>query len=139
MKYLFFALLFSAATTLPAQSPIGIWTSIDDETGAEKSHVQIYEQNGKQFGKIVKLLKAPNHLCDKCTDYRKNQPILNMIIIEDMLQKGGLWEGGRVLYPRQGKWYPMQYWLKEGDPNTLVMRGYWGFLYRTQYWKRVTG
>jgi uncharacterized protein (DUF2147 family) len=123
--------------TINAQTTLGAWAAVDDETGLEKSHVLIYEQDGKQFGRIVRLLQAPNHLCDKCSDHRKNQPILNMVIIENMELKDNYWQGGKVLYPRQGKWYPLKYWLKGDDPDTLVLRGSWGMLYRTQYWTRV--
>lgn len=136
--YLFataFAMLFSL--NLTAQSTLGYWASVDDETGQEKSQVLIYEQDGKQYGRITRLIHAPNHLCDKCTDYRKNQPILNMIVIENMEAKDNYWQGGKVLYPRQGKWYDLKYWLKEDDPDTLVLRGSWGMFYRTQYWTRV--
>lgn len=142
MKLLTLPILLAFACLCPpthsfAQSPLGTWVSIDDESGKEKSQVYIYEVNGKQYGKIVRLITAPNHTCDKCTDYRKDQPILNMIIIEDMVWANGLGQGGRALYPKQGKWYPLKYWLKEGDPNTLVLRGSWGPFFRTQEWRRV--
>ena len=32
-----------------AQSPVGVWKTIDDQTGAAKSHVQVYEKNGKLY------------------------------------------------------------------------------------------
>jgi uncharacterized protein (DUF2147 family) len=128
-------IFLSQATT--AQSTLGAWAAVDDETGLEKSHVLIYEQDGKQYGRITRLIQAPNHLCDKCSDHRKDQPILNMVIIEDMKLIDNCWQGGKVLYPRQGKWYTLKYWLKEDDPDTLVLRGSWGMLYRTQYWTRV--
>ena len=133
------ATLFAVLCThfLTAQSTLGHWASIDDETGLEKSQVLIYEQDGKQYGRIIRLVNAPNHLCDKCTDYRKDQPILNMVVIENMENKDNCWQGGKVLYPRQGKWYDLKYWLKEDDPDTLVLRGSWGMFYRTQYWTRV--
>ncbi len=129
--------LFSQ-TALPPATPLGTWVTTDDETGEAKSHIQIYEQGGKQYGKITKLLRESlNHTCNRCEDHRKDKPMLGMVIIEDMVFKNGLWQQGRVLFPRQGKWYGLKYWLKEGDPNTLVVRGSYGPFYRTQYWKRV--
>lgn len=126
--------LFSAQ----AQTVAGTWKTKDDETGEEKSHVEVYEAGGKLYGKIVKLLRGrPDRLCDKCPDERKNQPVLNMIILVDMLQKDGMWQSGDILDPEKGKWYDCKIWLKEGDPNTLVVRGYLGPFYRTQYWTRV--
>ena len=129
--------LFGQTSVHPA-SPIGTWMTTDDETGEVKSHIQIYDQNGKQFGKITKLMRENlNHPCDQCTGERKDQPVLGMVIIENMELRDGCWQQGRVLYPRQGKWYNLKYWLKEGDGNTLVVRGSFGPFYRTQYWSRV--
>lgn len=121
-----------------SQNVFGTWKTKDDETNEEKSHVEIYEAGGKLYGKIVKLLREnPNRLCEKCPGERKNQPVLNMIILVNMIQKDGLWQSGDILDPEKGKWYGCKIWLKEGDPNTLVVRGYLGPFYRTQYWTRV--
>jgi uncharacterized protein (DUF2147 family) len=121
-----------------AQSPLGTWKTIDDETGEAKSHVEVYEENGQLFGKVVKLLKSsPDRKCDKCPGDRKDKPVLQMVVLEKMQRKGGYWQSGRILDPEKGKWYTCSIWLKEGDPNVLVVRGYLGPFYRTQYWYRT--
>ena len=56
LKITFFAVLF-AIVGLQAQSPVGIWKTVDDNTGEAKSHVEIYEEGGKIHGKLVKLLQ----------------------------------------------------------------------------------
>lgn len=130
------SLLFSLHAM--AQTITGTWKTIDDETNEPKSHLQLYEQGGKTFGKVTKLLKsAPDKKCDACPGERKNQPILGMVVVENLISKDGYLQDGRILDPEKGKWYTCKMWLKEGDPNTLVVRGYIGFLYRTQYWYRV--
>lgn len=43
----------------------GKWKSVDVETGEEKSIVEIYEQNGKVFGKIIGILNL-EHKGDLC-------------------------------------------------------------------------
>jgi uncharacterized protein (DUF2147 family) len=48
-----------------------------------------------------------------------------------------MYEKGSICDPKNGKVYTCEMWLKPGDPNTLVVRGYWGFIYRTQNWVRV--
>lgn len=122
----------------PRYSALGTWVTTDDETGEVKSHILIFEKDGKQFGQVVKVLRESiNHLCDKCDGHRKNQPVLGMVIIEDMVLRDGYWQGGRVLFPKQGKWYDLKYWLQPGNPNMLVVRGNFGPFYRTQYWKRL--
>lgn len=137
-KLLLFALFAAFGSALTAQSPVGVWKTIDDDTGEAKSHVQLYQQDGKLYGKVVKLLKsAPDKKCDKCPGERHNQPVLQMIVLENMLLQGGYWKSGRILDPEKGKWYTCNMWLKEGDPNVLVVRGYIGPFYRTQYWYRV--
>ncbi len=119
-------------------SPLGTWLTRDDETGEAKSHIQLYEENGLVFGKIINLLRPSlAHNCDQCSDHRKNKPILGMVIIENMQYTDGFWSKGKVLYPKQGKWYNLKFWLKEGDSNTLVVRGAFGPFYRTQYWQRI--
>ncbi|MBL7825943.1 MAG: DUF2147 domain-containing protein [Saprospiraceae bacterium] len=129
-----FIFFFSAG----AQNVNGIWKTIDDETGEAKSHMELFETNGKLYGKVAKLLKsAPDKKCDKCPGERKNQPILGMIVVVNMEKKEGHYQGGDILDPEKGKWYRCKMWLKDGDPNTLVVRGYLGPFYRTQYWYRV--
>ena len=126
------------ALALQAQSIPGTWQTVDDETGEAKSHLQLYEQNGRLQGKVARLLKSsPDKKCEKCPDDRKNQPILGMVVVENMKLDGGYYQSGRILDPEKGKWYNCKMWLKEGDPDTLVVRGYLGPFYRTQYWKRV--
>lgn len=116
----------------------GVWKTVDDETGQPKSHVQLYKKGAGTEGKVVKLLQKPeDSLCDKCPGERKNKPVLNMVIVEGMMSREGMLQGGSILDPEKGKWYSCKMWLKEGDPNTLVVRGYLGPFYRTQYWSRV--
>lgn len=123
---------------LRAQTITGTWKTIDDETKEAKSQLQLYEDNGTLYGKVVRLLKSsPDKKCDKCPGERKDQPILNMIVVTDMKQKEGYYQGGNILDPEKGKWYSCKMWLKEGDPNVLVVRGYLGPFYRTQYWYRI--
>lgn len=142
MKHLYTYLLLPlcfAAFTKPssAQTPVGVWLTYDDETGEQKSQIELYKQDDKLFGKIVHLSRASlNHLCDKCESERKDKPILGMVIIENMVLRDGFWQDGRVLYPRHGKWYSFRFWLADKDPHTLVVKGSWGPFYRTQYWKR---
>ncbi len=139
MKYYLlplFALLFCQWTH--AQSIVGTWKTIDDNTGEARSYIQIYESGSKFYGKIDKLLrKPPSPVCDKCPDERKDQPLIGMIILIDMVLKDGMWQSGNILDPEKGKWYGCKMWLKEGDANTLVLRGSVGPFYRTQYWQRL--
>lgn len=129
-------LLLAFGNMLYAQT--GTWKTIDDNTQEANSHIQIYEQNGKLYGKIVKLLRhKPDRKCDNCPGERKDKPVLNMVIMEDMEHKDGYYQSGRVLDPQKGKWYSCSMWLKDDDPNVLIVRGYLWPFYRTQNWYRV--
>ncbi len=119
------------------QDIFGTWRTIDDKTGKEKSIVEIYEKEGKIYGKIIKILnpKRKNPTCDKCKGENHGKPILGLIIIEGLESDGDVYEGGKILNPENGKEYKCRLKL-EADVNTLQVRGYLGFLYKTQYWVR---
>lgn len=135
---LFLSMTLFLSSMLQGQSITGTWKTIDDETNEAKSHLELFMGDGKLYGKVVKLLKsAPDKRCDKCPGERKDQPILGMIVLVNMKEKEGFWQSGDILDPEKGKWYSCKMWLKDGDPNTLVVRGYIGPFYRTQYWYRV--
>lgn len=113
----------------------GQWKTIDDESGEAKSIVEIYERDGRYFGKVQDLLLKPDDTrCEKCEGERKDQPIVGMEIITDMEKKGDEFSGGEILDPETGKVYRAKFWLE--DDSTLKVRGYVGFLYRTQTWHR---
>lgn len=121
-----------------AQSPIGTWKTIDDNTGETKSWVKIYEKDGKLRGKVVKLLTRPDdYRCTDCEGERKNQLVLGMDILWDMEKDGNEWEDGTILDPKDGTTYNCKLWLDEDDPNKLYVRGYVLFFFRTQNWYRV--
>ena len=133
--------LFFIASASAADKPItGLWKTIDDETGKKKSIVEIYEQDGKYFGKIVKLFLEPdedqNPICDECPDDdpRKDQPSLGMVILENLEKVDGKYKNGKILDPGNGKIYKCKLWLEDGN---LRLRGYILFLYRTQTWLPV--
>lgn len=124
-----------------AQTAAGKWKTIDDETGRVKSIVEIKERNGLMYGKVIELFRLPNEdqhpKCSECSDDRKGKLVLGMEILRDMKWTGSMYEKGSICDPKNGKVYTCEMWLKPGDPNTLVVRGYWGFIYRTQNWVRV--
>lgn len=132
------AIIFCCINVTTAQSILGKWKTIDNETGKEKSIVKIYEKDGKIYGQVIKLLnpKVENPVCHKCSGDKKNKPILGMHIIEDLSKKDNTYEGGTILNPENGKQYKCSLKLDD-DPNKLLVRGYVSFFHKTQYWVRV--
>jgi uncharacterized protein (DUF2147 family) len=146
MKRLLMALgatlvMFNAA----AQStPAGLWKTIDDATKVEKSHVRITESNGVFSGRIEKILDPaakPDAVCDECRGDQKGKPILGMTIVRGItknLETDGLWDGGTIVDPNNGKSYKLR--LKPADDGKkLEVRGYIGapMFGRSQTWLRV--
>ncbi|MFK8269717.1 DUF2147 domain-containing protein [Capnocytophaga stomatis] len=132
-------LVFASMFALQAQSVLGKWKTIDDETGKEKSVVEIYEKNGLIYGKLVELLeeKNKNAVCSACSGKNKNKPYLGLVIITDLKKDGDEWSGGKILDPKTGKEYKCYMALE--NSNKLKVRGYLGIslIGRTQYWQRV--
>jgi uncharacterized protein (DUF2147 family) len=91
------------------------------------------------FGKIVQSFKpgAETRVCIACTDDRKNQPIIGLLIIRNMKPDGDEYDGGDILDPESGSVYHSTMHLQQ-DGARLVVRGYIGFplLGRSQTWDR---
>jgi len=136
-----FSLAIAAGTAFAQATPVGVWKTIDDETKTEKSLVRITESGGVLSGRIDKLLdpKAkPDAACDKCSDERKDKPILGMTIIRNAKPDANKehWEGGDILDPNNGKTYKLRLKPLDGG-KALEVRGYIGPFYRNQTWQRV--
>ena len=140
MRYLILSLALIACLGSMGQSVVGTWKTIDDETGREKSVVEITERDGKLYGTVIKLFRLPTEdqdpSCDDCEDDRKDQKVMGMEIIRDMEPDGDEWEDGTICDPKDGKIYDCKLWVDEDDSNKLQVRGYVLFFYRTQTWIR---
>ncbi|MEN9445126.1 MAG: hypothetical protein RIS47_2017 [Bacteroidota bacterium] len=131
-------ILMVLSLSVSAQSIVGKWKTIDDETGKPKSVVEIYEKGGKYYGKIVELLlRKDDPKCDQCTDDRKNKKILGMEIIREMKENKTEYSDGTILDPNNGRVYDCKIWIEKDKPDVLLLRGYIAFFYRTQNWERV--
>jgi len=133
-------LLWATATAFAQATPVGLWKTIDDETKQERSYVRITEAGGVLGGKIEKLLDPTKQdaKCDKCTDARKDQPVLGMAIIEGVKKSAddAFWDGGSILDPNNGKTYKVRLTPKDGG-KALEVRGFIGPFFRNQTWIRV--
>lgn len=121
-----------------AQSPAGIWTTIDDKTGKKRAVVRINVSGNTLSGTIVNVYPQPGDtgICSKCPGGFKDKPIKGLQIVWGLKDKGnGEWDGGQILDPKTGKIYRAKMTLKG---NKLYVRGYIGVsvLGRTQVWVR---
>jgi uncharacterized protein (DUF2147 family) len=147
-KYLFhactvFALLCCgvyASDPVIELTPVGRWRRVDDKTGKPRSIVGIWEDKGQFFGRVEESLnpERAGRRCDKCTDERKDQRIVGMVIIRGLKKDGDEYTGGDILDPDNGKVYRCKMKVKEHG-NVLSVRGYLGasMFGRSQTWTRV--
>ena len=138
MKKLLFTLLIAGASIVctAQNSIVGNWMTVDDETGDKMSVVSIYQDaDGLYYGKVAKLLVEPKDaVCVKCEGEDHNKPVEGLVIIRGMKMENGELVGGKVLDPKNGKFYYGKIYLKDGK---LVLRGSLdkrGFLGRNQTW-----
>ncbi|GLQ89456.1 DUF2147 domain-containing protein [Dyella flagellata] len=134
-------LLGSAVAWAANDTPVGTWRQIDDVTGKPKSVIQITEDNGKLQGKVLQVLLSddgPHPICKKCDGERKDQPVEGMVIMWNVRKDGDVWDGGKILDPKNGKVYSVKLSLTNGGQK-LDVHGYIGIslLGRSQVWERM--
>ncbi|HON23630.1 MAG TPA: DUF2147 domain-containing protein [Syntrophales bacterium] len=132
----------SVSLALAAGSPVGKWKTIDDKTKQEKSIVEVYEVNGKIYGRIVQLLQekdgGKSKLCTKCPGSDQNKPMLGLVFLKDLKADGDEYTGGTIMDPNDGKIYKCKLEVVEGG-SKMKVRGFLGIslLGRTQIWHKV--
>lgn len=142
---LVFTMLLSASAAWAAaadpMSPVGAWTTIDDETKKPKSVVRITEKDGIISGAVEKILDPAKQdsKCEECADDdpRKGKPVVGMTVLTGLKKEGdNVYAGGRILDPNNGKSYNAKVTVIEGGKK-LEMRGSILFIGRTQTWVRA--
>src|SRR5215510_9574831 len=93
-------LLLTAPIALAAESPVGKWKTVDEKSGKVVSEVELYDEGGKLYGKIVGL-----------------------VIIKGLSPDKDRYKGGTILDPDDGKVYKAEVWEEGGK---LKVRGYLG-------------
>jgi len=139
--WLFFMAFCMGVGLTWGQDVFGEWYSIDPDTGDNESIIRVYEQGDEVFARIETILREEDKdkTCIECTGADKNKPIEGLVIMKGLKKDGQEYNGGKILDPKNGKYYKCYITLEE--KNKLKLRGYIGFsaIGRTEYWYRVEG
>lgn len=141
------SLLLGAGSAIAAtDTPVGTWKQVDDATGKVKSIIQITDHNGELQATILQLLnRSPADIardgadpkCTQCDGSRKDKPIVGLNIMWGVTKDDDVWDGGKIIDPKNGKTYKVKLTLKDGGQK-LDVHGYIGFSLfgRSQTWER---
>lgn len=112
MKILFLHLLISFL--IPSDNIIGIW-----DTDKDNTIIEIYEQNGSYFGKIVS------------SDHEKAEK--GTLILKDFKYQDGLWKG-KFYSIKFDKVLDAEIQFKN---NKIEITAFFGFLSKSAEWEKI--
>jgi uncharacterized protein (DUF2147 family) len=137
---IFLLIFFGLVWNSKAQSEnsiLGLWYNTEKTAQVEIT------KSGSQFSGKITWLKDPypegKPALDKENSNPKlrGRPLMGLAILNGLNYSGGMWKGGEIYDPQNGKTYSCEVKLK--SDKVLELKGYIGFSFvgRTVEWTRV--
>jgi uncharacterized protein (DUF2147 family) len=130
----------------------GYWLSVDEKSGQVTAGWEIYQVEGKLYGKV--LSSADPEQPNRCKESYGNFPVEGKVNEMPMIgtpwifglsaERPGYWDGGHIIDPTTGNLYKCRIIYHEADgdrykTDTLEMRGEIGLgIGRSQFWRQAT-
>jgi uncharacterized protein (DUF2147 family) len=146
-------LLLSVGICFATDPVEGFWVSVDDKTGQATAGWELYQNEGKLYGKILSIVGYPQHAkALTCKESYRGFPLSGKVnelpvvgtpwIFGLSLDTIGYWSGGNVINPQDGNMYKCKIIYHPKDRgkytiDTLEVRGEIGLgIGRSQFWQR---
>lgn len=127
-------------------TPVGLWRTIDDRTGAVRAHVEILQQPDGSYAGFIRHIADParrDAVCEVCpAEWGQNEPVLGLQIIRNVRTRAGEYRDGQILDAEEGRIYGVRLRPIDGGQR-LEVRGFLRVplmgtaLGRTQTWERI--
>lgn len=88
----------------PGDEILGTWVNEEQTT-----HIEIYKEDGRYFGKIVWIPRTTDENGNPITDRNnpddelRERPLVGIDILKNFEYKKGEWKGGTIYSPKNGK------------------------------------
>ncbi|MEL6590526.1 MAG: DUF2147 domain-containing protein [Bacteroidota bacterium] len=135
-SFILLGTVLSAMSSNPSQQICGQWQSEDGN-----SQIEIYQEAGKYFGKII-YLREPNHDSGHPKTDQANpdpqlrtRPIIGLVIISDLQFVDDKWTNGSIYFPAKGQTADCEFSLiKESQLQMEISKS---FFSTTTVWTRL--
>jgi uncharacterized protein (DUF2147 family) len=153
-RFITAAIIIFIYTNAAADPVEGFWLSVDHKTGKIESGWEMYQNNGKMYGKMLSADGLPeNVMASRCKESYPNFPIAGKVnqmpvlgtpwIYNLSMESTGRWTNGHVIDPVNGNIYKCSLFYHPADGRrfereTLEIRGQLLVFSGSQYWRRAT-
>lgn len=127
------SLFISMSAFAGADAIVGKWLTDDG-----KGHIEVYQKDGKYFGKIVGGQKGESNVDQHNPDEAlRSRPLVGLDVLTNLEfdADDNEWVSGKIYDPKKGKTYKAKAWMEDGN---MHVRGSLAFFGKTVVWTPLT-